>query len=79
MSDVKNKIQKNVPKSTPQLTQKESDVLPQLENNLQMPRYFVEVRAILKDGLYVVKEMLHPPTLDLPKFIKAPKKKQPKN
>ncbi len=41
----------------------------------QMPRYFVEVRAIFKDGLYVVEEMLGEPTLDIPKFIKVPKKK----
>ena len=41
----------------------------------QMPRYFVEVRASFKNGLYVVEEMLEEPTLELPKFIKVPKKK----
>ncbi len=50
---------------------------PQLEKGEQMPRYFVEVRAIFKDGLYVVEEMLREPTRDIPKFIKVSKKKQP--
>ena len=40
----------------------------------QMPRYFVQVRAIFKDGLYVVEEMLQEPTLKIPKFIKLSKK-----
>lgn len=48
---------------------------PQQEKESQMSRYFVEVRAIVKDGLYVVEEMLLPPTLDIPKYIKSPKKK----
>ncbi|MDJ0592540.1 MAG: hypothetical protein QNJ72_21535 [Pleurocapsa sp. MO_226.B13] len=48
---------------------------PQAETGEQMPRYFVEVRAIFKDGLYVVEEMLGEPTLDIPKSIKVPKKK----
>ena len=39
----------------------------------QMPRYFVEVRAILKDGLFVVEEMLSEPTRKTPKFIKISK------
>ena len=39
----------------------------------QMPRYFVEVRAIFKDGLYVVEEMLREPTLKIPRFIKVSK------
>ena len=43
----------------------------------QMPRYFVEVRAVFKDGLYVVEEMLREPTRKIPKFIKVSKKKQP--
>ncbi len=47
---------------------------PQLEKGEQMPRYFVEVRAIFKDGLYVVEEMLREPTRKLPKFIKVSKK-----
>lgn len=37
----------------------------------QIPRYFVEVRAILKDGLFVVEEMLLPPTSKIPPFIKV--------
>ena len=48
---------------------------PQAEKDSQIPRYFVEVRAIFKDGLYRVEEMLREPTLDIPKFIKVPKKK----
>ena len=52
---------------------------PQAKKGSQMPRYFVEVRAILKDGLYVVEEMLREPTLKIPKFIKVPKKKQQKS
>ncbi len=50
---------------------------PQLEKGEQMPRYFVEVRAIFKDGLYVVEEMQKEPTRKIPKFIKVSKKKQP--
>ena len=38
-----------------------------------MPRYFVEVRAIFKDGLYVVEEMLREPTRKIPRFIKVSK------
>lgn len=41
----------------------------------QMPRYFVEVRAVLQDGMYVVKEMLREPTLDIPLYIKGEKVK----
>ncbi len=48
---------------------------PQLEKESQMPRYFVEVRAIFKDGLYVVEEMLREPTRKIPKFIKVSNKK----
>ena len=39
----------------------------------QMPRYFVEVRAIFKDGLFIVEEMLSEPTRKIPKFIKISK------
>ena len=46
---------------------------PQLEKGEQMPRYFVEVRAIFKDGLYVVEEMLREPTRNIPRFIKVSK------
>ncbi len=42
------------------------------DNTKEMPKYFVQVRAKLKDGLYVVEEMLHEPTLDIPKFIEMP-------
>ena len=47
---------------------------PTLEKGEQMPRYFVEVRAVFKDGLYVVEEMLRAPTLKIPKLIKVSKK-----
>jgi len=46
---------------------------PQAEKGSQMPRYFVEVRAIFKDGLYVVEEMLREPTRNIPRFIKVSK------
>ena len=52
---------------------------PQAKKGSQMLRYFVEVRAIFKDGLYVVEEMLREPTLKIPKFIKLSNKKQPKS
>lgn len=41
-----------------------------------MPRYFVEVRAILQDDVYVVKEILKEPTLDIPPHIKGEKLKE---
>ncbi len=40
----------------------------------QMPCYFVQVRAIFKDGQYIVTEMLNEPTLEIPRFIQPPKK-----
>ncbi len=40
-----------------------------------MPRYFVSVRATFDDGQYTVVEMLNEPSLDIPKFIKPPRKK----
>ena len=43
-----------------------------------MPRYFVQVRAILKDGAYVVEEMLSEPTVKIPQYIKLPKKEKSK-
>ncbi len=52
---------------------------PEAEKDSQMPRYFVEVRAIFKDGLFVVEEMLREPTRKIPKFIKVSKKEQPKS
>ncbi len=42
----------------------------------QMPGYFVEVSAIIKDGIYVVQEMLKEPRLDIPPYIKAEKLKE---
>ena len=42
----------------------------------EMAKYFVEVRATLKNGLYVVEEMLQKPTLKLPPFITMPKQQQ---
>ncbi len=47
---------------------------PSVEKSEQMPRYFVEVRAVFKDGLYVVEEMLREPTVEIPRFIKVSKK-----
>ncbi len=52
---------------------------PQVEKDSQMPRYFVQVRAILKDGAYVVEEMLSEPTVKIPHYIKLPKKNQSKS
>ena len=39
-----------------------------------MPCYFVQVKAIFKNGQYIVTEMLSEPTLDIPRFIKLYKK-----
>ena len=47
---------------------------PELEKDSQMPRYFVQVRGIFKDDLYMVEETLQEPTLKIPKHIKLPKK-----
>lgn len=47
---------------------------PNLEKSEQMPRYFVEVRAIFDNGQYKVVEMLNEPTLEIPKYIKPLKK-----
>ncbi len=52
---------------------------PEAEKDSQMPRYFVEVRAIFKDGLFVVEEMLREPTRKIPRFIKVSKKEQDKS
>ena len=49
---------------------------PKVENDKQMPRYFVQVRAVFKNGRFEVVEMLCEPTLDIPQYIK-PKKKAP--
>ena len=40
----------------------------------QMPCYFVQVKAIFKNGQYIVTSILSEPTLDIPRFIKSPKK-----
>jgi hypothetical protein len=40
-----------------------------------MPRYFVQVRAIFKNGQFEVVEMLEEPTLDIPRYIKPQKLK----
>lgn len=42
----------------------------------QMPRYFVQVRAVLQDDMYVVEEILKKPTLDIPPHIKGDKLKE---
>ena len=47
---------------------------PELEKSEQMPRYFVEVRAVFKDGRYTVVEMLNEPTRDIPRYIKPSRK-----
>ena len=52
---------------------------PEAEKDSQMLCYFVQVRAIFKDGLFVVEEMLSEPTLKIPKFIKVSKKEQSKS
>ena len=44
---------------------------PEAEKDAQMPRYFVEVRAVFKDDLFVVEEMLSEPSRKIPKFIKV--------
>ena len=48
----------------------------QLPKSEQMPRYFVEVVAIFKDGQYIVTEMLTEPSLKVPGFVKPKKKNQ---
>lgn len=47
---------------------------PELKKSEQMPRYFVEVRAVFQDNQYTVVEMLNEPTLKIPKYIKPLKK-----
>ena len=49
---------------------------PELDPREQMPRYFVQVRAIFKDGRFEVVETIEKPTLDVPRYIKPPKKNQ---
>ena len=45
----------------------------QRKRSEQMPCYFVQVKAIFKNGQYIVTEMLSEPTLDIPRFIRQPK------
>ncbi|MGK7935456.1 MAG: hypothetical protein AB4206_06580 [Xenococcaceae cyanobacterium] len=42
---------------------------PARDKSEQMPCYFVQVKAIFKNGQYIVTEMLSEPTLDIPRFI----------
>ena len=46
---------------------------PKRQKSEQMPCYFVQVKAIFKNGQYIVTEMLSEPTLDIPRFIRQPK------
>ena len=43
-----------------------------------MKRYFVQVRATFRDGVYVVEEVLEKPTKKIPKFLKPFRKKKTK-
>ena len=55
-----------------------------LDKKEQMPRYFVQVRAVFQDGHFKVNEMIQEPTTNIPRYIKPqintsqPKTKQPK-
>ena len=49
---------------------------PELDPREQMPRYFVQVRAIFKDGQFEVVETLEKPTLKIPRYIKPLKNNQ---
>ena len=48
---------------------------PQKDKNSKMKRYFVQVRATFRDGVYVVEEVLEKPTKKIPKFLKPFRKK----
>ena len=50
---------------------------PKLDEDQQMPCYFVQVRAVFKDGGFEAVETIEEPTLEIPKYIK-PVKKTPK-
>lgn len=55
---------------------------PELDYDQQMPRYFVQVRAVFKDGQFQVIEMLKEPTLTIPRYIKPKRnntERQPEN
>ena len=47
---------------------------PELDYHQQMPRYFVQVRAIFTDGQFEVVEMIEEPTSDIPRYIKPRQK-----
>ena len=47
---------------------------PELDYEKQMPRYFVQVRAVFEDGQLEVIEEIEKPTLDIPRYIKPRKK-----
>lgn len=47
---------------------------PKLEKSEQMPRYFVEVKAIFDNDRYKVVSMLNEPTKEIPKYIKPLKR-----
>ncbi len=48
---------------------------PQKDKNSKMKRYFVQVKASFRDGVYVVEEVLEKPTKKIPKFLKPFRKK----
>jgi|GEM_PF-4469839 len=48
---------------------------PELDRDQQMPRYFVQVRAVFEDGQFEVIEEIEKPTLEIPKYIKPHHKK----
>ena len=47
----------------------------QKDKNSKMKRYFVQVRATFRDGVYVVEKVLEKPTKKIPKFLKPFRKK----
>ncbi|MEL6442151.1 MAG: hypothetical protein AAFQ80_23265 [Cyanobacteria bacterium J06621_8] len=47
---------------------------PELDRDQQMPRYFVQVRAVFEDDQFEVIEEIEQPTLDIPRYIKPRKK-----
>ena len=51
---------------------------PELDYDQQMPRYFVQVRAVLKNGRFEVTEMISEPSLEIPRYIKPPRKNNKK-
>ncbi len=49
---------------------------PKLDDDQQMPCYFVQVRTVFSDGGFEVVETIEEPTLEIPKYIKPAKKKK---